>query len=57
MNEVSNDGYTVFPLLDIIVPAEKGSALVWLNINKSNGSRLFYSHHGSCPLLKGNKWS
>lgn len=57
MTDVKNDGYTAFPRLDIISPVEKGSALVWTNLNLSNGSIESRSLHGSCPLLKGNKWS
>jgi len=57
LNDVKNDGYTSFPLLNIIVPAEKGAALVWNNLHISNGQLCNESLHGSCPLLKGNKWS
>lgn len=57
MNDVHDDGSTVFPQLDIIVPVEKGAALVWLNLNTSDGSPIMDSVHGSCPILKGNKWS
>jgi len=54
---VENDGYTSFPLLNIIAPAEKGAALVWNNLNMSDGQLCFETLHGACPLLKGNKWS
>jgi len=57
MTDVQNDGYTSFPLLNITVPVEKGAALVWDNLYKSNGQIWNESLHGSCPLLKGNKWS
>ncbi|XP_022182993.1 prolyl 4-hydroxylase subunit alpha-2-like isoform X2 [Myzus persicae] len=55
LTDVQNDGYTAFPMLDIIAPAEKGSALVWHNLNMSNGKLCYETLHGSCPLLKGNK--
>ncbi|CAI6369320.1 unnamed protein product [Macrosiphum euphorbiae] len=57
LTDVQNDGYTSFPMINIIVPAEKGSALVWNNLHMSNGQLYYETLHGSCPLLKGNKWS
>jgi len=57
MTDVPNDGYTAFPMLDVIVPVEKGSAVVWYGLHTNNGSIYIESLHGSCPLLKGNKWS
>ncbi|XP_026811721.1 prolyl 4-hydroxylase subunit alpha-2-like [Rhopalosiphum maidis] len=56
LSDVQNEGYTSFPMLNIIIPVEKGSALVWYNLNMSNGKLNFATLHGSCPLLKGNKW-
>jgi len=56
MSNVHNDGYTSFPMLNIVCPVEKGSALVWNNVHLSNGSIHDESLHGSCPILKGNKW-
>ncbi|KAL4148257.1 hypothetical protein QTP88_002537 [Uroleucon formosanum] len=57
LTDVQNDGYTSFPLLNIIVPNEKGAALVWNNLRISDGQVQYRTMHGSCPLLKGNKWS
>lgn len=57
LEDIENDGYTVFPRLNIVSPVEKGAALVWENLHPSNGSGHVYTLHGSCPLLKGNKWS
>ncbi|XP_001945742.2 prolyl 4-hydroxylase subunit alpha-2 isoform X2 [Acyrthosiphon pisum] len=56
LTDVQNDGYTSFPMLNIIAPAEKGAALVWNNLHMSNGQKFYETLHGSCPLLKGNKW-
>ncbi|CAH1713708.1 unnamed protein product [Aphis gossypii] len=56
LTDVENDGYTSFPLLNIIAPTEKGAALVWNNLDMSNGKLDEKTLHGSCPLLKGNKW-
>ncbi|KAL5234592.1 hypothetical protein ACI65C_002002 [Semiaphis heraclei] len=56
LTDVPNDGYTVFPRKNIIAPTEKGAALVWQNLHMSNGEINYETLHGSCPLLKGNKW-
>ncbi|KAL4149649.1 hypothetical protein QTP88_003541 [Uroleucon formosanum] len=56
LTDVQNEGYTSFPKLNIIVPTEKGAALVWNNLDISNGQMCGDTLHGSCPLLKGNKW-
>ncbi|XP_060880223.1 prolyl 4-hydroxylase subunit alpha-2-like [Metopolophium dirhodum] len=53
---VQNEGYTSFPWLNIIAPAEKGAALVWNNLHISDGELCYETLHGACPLLKGNKW-
>jgi len=57
LTDVQNEGYTSFPKLNIVAPVEKGSALVWYNLNMSDGKLNWATLHGSCPLLKGNKWS
>ncbi|XP_060880222.1 prolyl 4-hydroxylase subunit alpha-2-like [Metopolophium dirhodum] len=56
LTDVQNDGYTSFPMLNIIAPAEKGAALVWNNLHMSDGELCYETLHGACPLLKGNKW-
>ncbi|XP_060842511.1 prolyl 4-hydroxylase subunit alpha-2-like [Rhopalosiphum padi] len=56
LTDVQNEGYTSFPKLNIVAPVEKGSALVWYNLNMSDGKLNWATLHGSCPLLKGNKW-
>ncbi|VVC31299.1 Prolyl 4-hydroxylase, alpha subunit,Oxoglutarate/iron-dependent dioxygenase,Prolyl 4- [Cinara cedri] len=57
MTGVHNDGYTVFPMLNIVSPAEKGAALVWHNLHHSTDGHIHeHTLHGSCPLLTGNKW-
>ncbi|XP_025196695.1 prolyl 4-hydroxylase subunit alpha-2-like isoform X2 [Melanaphis sacchari] len=56
LTDVKNDGYTAFPKLNIVASTEKGAALVWHNLNIFNGELIDETLHGSCPLLKGNKW-
>lgn len=50
MSDVQNYGLTVFPLLDIISPAEEGAALVWSNLNMTDENKLVESLHGACPV-------
>jgi len=57
LTDVENDGYTSFPVLNITASTEKGAALVWNNLYISNGKKDERTLHGSCPVLKGNKWS
>lgn len=57
MSDVQDDGSTVFPMINVVSPARKGTALVWYNVHLNNGSINYGAIHGSCPILKGNKWS
>lgn len=57
LNDVKYGGYTAFPVLYVISPAEKGAALIWDNSHLSNGSLHDSGFHGSCAILKGDKWS
>ncbi|VVC31298.1 Hypothetical protein CINCED_3A015630 [Cinara cedri] len=56
LTDVENGGFTTFPTLDIICPPEKGAALVFYSLNLTDGSLLYDSLHGSCSILKGNKF-
>uniref|UniRef100_A0A2S2QN67 Prolyl 4-hydroxylase subunit alpha-2 n=1 Tax=Sipha flava TaxID=143950 RepID=A0A2S2QN67_9HEMI len=51
LSDLEKDGCTMFPMLKVIAPVEKGTALVWQNLHKSNGT----GHHTA--QLKGNKWN
>lgn len=44
-------------MLNIVSPPKKGAALVFYNINASNGKYFMESLHGACPVLVGSKWS
>lgn len=57
MTDVDNNGHTAYPMLDIISPAKKGTVVMWYNFHINNRSIIDESIHGSCPILKGNKWS
>lgn len=56
LSDVEDDGYTAFPNLGFNAPVEKGAALVFQNLHKTNGSLNELTFHGSCPILKGDKW-
>ena len=55
LSDVEAGGGTVFPVIGVNSPAEKGSALFWLNTNQA-GDRNPFTLHGGCPVLVGSKW-
>ncbi|EDV41034.2 uncharacterized protein Dana_GF10815 [Drosophila ananassae] len=55
LSDVEQGGDTVFPHLNLKVPAQKGSLMVWYNL-LSNGTTDSRVLHASCPVLMGNKW-
>ncbi|XP_055329767.1 prolyl 4-hydroxylase subunit alpha-3-like [Paramacrobiotus metropolitanus] len=55
LNDVEHGGATIFPLLDLTVPAVKNGAVLWYNQYKDgipDGRTL----HAGCPVLLGTKW-
>jgi prolyl 4-hydroxylase len=54
-----NDGYeggeTVFPELDLTVPARRGDMLLFANL-KSDGQSDNSSRHAGRPVASGRKW-
>lgn len=48
-------GATVFPLLDIAITPQKGTAAFWYNLQDS-GEPDYLTYHAACPVLLGNKW-
>nr|XP_036671574.1 prolyl 4-hydroxylase subunit alpha-2-like isoform X1 [Drosophila suzukii] len=55
LSDVDLGGETVFPFLDLRVPTQKGSLLVWYNL-LLNGTSDWRAAHISCPVLMGDKW-
>jgi len=55
LSSVVAGGDTVFPNLNLRLPAIKGSAVLWYNIKRSGvkDSRMI---HAGCPVLLGEKW-
>ena len=48
-------GTTYFPLLDVEIQPQKGSAIFWFNLD-SNGGPILESLHAGCPVNNGTKW-
>lgn len=55
MSDVELGGGTVFPLINIAVHAQKGSAAFWYDLHAS-GEPDYLTLHAACPVLIGNKW-
>ncbi|XP_040578675.1 prolyl 4-hydroxylase subunit alpha-1 [Lepeophtheirus salmonis] len=54
-SEVEQGGATVFPVLDLTLWPQKGSAVFWFNLYR-NGEGNEDTRHAACPVLKGTKW-
>jgi len=60
LNDVEAGGYTAFPRLGVAVRPERGSAVIWHNINPAGFSDM-HMLHAACPVMLGrkmvaNKW-
>jgi hypothetical protein len=55
LSDVIKGGATVFPFMNVFIPAKKGSAAFWFNLHES-GEGEYLSRHSGCPVLIGNKW-
>ncbi|ELU02240.1 hypothetical protein CAPTEDRAFT_227850 [Capitella teleta] len=48
-------GATVFPLLPMSIPIQKGAAAFWFNLHP-DGSLDRRTLHAACPVIRGTKW-
>ncbi|XP_042219131.1 prolyl 4-hydroxylase subunit alpha-1-like isoform X2 [Homarus americanus] len=55
LTDVPQGGRTVFPWLGVGVAPQRGSALVWFNVDHA-GVWDPLLEHGACPVLLGDKW-
>ncbi|CAO1333226.1 unnamed protein product [Diamesa hyperborea] len=55
LSDVEKGGATVFPSLKIKIPARKGTAAFWFNLQNS-GDGEYLTRHAACPVLVGSKW-
>ncbi len=49
LSEVELGGTTVFPLIGVRSPVEKGAIVLWFNL-MDNGIRDGWGYHGGCPV-------
>lgn len=54
MLNVELGGATVLPYIKTSIPVVKGTASVWFNF-KDSGNDDYWTRHGGCPILMGNK--
>jgi prolyl 4-hydroxylase len=52
MSTVEKGGATVFPYVKVHVPAVKGNAAFWYNLNEA-GDDEYFTRHAACPVLIG----
>ncbi|XP_055356153.1 LOW QUALITY PROTEIN: prolyl 4-hydroxylase subunit alpha-1-like [Paramacrobiotus metropolitanus] len=55
MTDVEAGGATTFPVLNVTLFPQKGSASFWFNLNR-DGRGDVRTLHAGCPVLSGNKW-
>ena len=55
MSDVEQGGATVFPFIKVSVAPQKGTAIVWYNLD-SRGDHIPETTHAGCPVIVGSKW-
>ena len=57
LNDVPKGGGTIFPKLDLEIPAIQGRMVIFRNLLPGSNKRHPKSLHGGMPVLKGEKWA
>ncbi|XP_001981171.2 prolyl 4-hydroxylase subunit alpha-1 isoform X2 [Drosophila erecta] len=56
LNDAPNGGATVFPRINVKVPAERGKVLFWYNLDGETHDVDPKTVHAACPVFHGSKW-
>ncbi|XP_016976433.2 prolyl 4-hydroxylase subunit alpha-1 [Drosophila rhopaloa] len=57
LNDDPQDGDTIFPYLNMKVPAERGKVIFWYNLNEETHKVRQSTFHEACPVFNGSKWA
>ncbi|KAL4224162.1 Prolyl 4-hydroxylase [Mactra antiquata] len=56
LSDIQYGGALIFPRANITVPLQKGSAVIWWNLQRSGKPSIRSTYH-NCPILQGSQWA